>query len=97
MNRRRDRFPNSETFHSTTGVKSEAGEILWAEYDRSKISKFTVYARNLVEASGSVALLTIVRKHLFEVVEKDHPEKFQSFLKNVATLLTRNKKKELGV
>lgn len=95
MNRRRNRFPDTESFHSTLGFESEAGEILWAEYDRRKVSKFVVYCKNLVRDSNSIEVLEVVRQHLFRVVEENHPEKHQSFMKNVATAVTRNKKNKL--
>ena len=31
---------NNQTYESTTGIKSEAGEVLWNELDRKDLNKF---------------------------------------------------------
>tara|TARA_R110000851_G_scaffold135705_1_gene271247 strand:- start:193 stop:573 length:381 start_codon:yes stop_codon:yes gene_type:complete len=86
-------FP-METFYTTTGLKSNAGEVLWGCEPHGRVEKYVRKLKEKVYSTDNHWVLDLIRKQYQDVESKRVSDTNQSLYANIAVTMIRQRKDE---
>ena len=86
----------NETFYSTLGLPSGAGQYLWEHYDKREICKFVSQIEILFNETDNGLIIDLISEHMKSKVTK-YPKEYRSRFLNIVSAIRRNKIKQINL